>query len=301
MAPAEFWGFTAPWDPRSSASVATHESQLGAVVSGFITLDSASFRPVVLYPDTLVSRTRRNRHYMALVTVYEGDRFHPETIRGLAEDSTALGRTAGATASILGAAGYSGAVLDFEGMTPNDFDALIRVAKAVADSVRAHGVARVGMAIPATDTAGYPARPLLAAVDYLVVMLYDQHWSTSPPGSISSPVWATRALGLRAGEAGASRVVAAFPVYGYEWRSDSATTVISFAEAEALARAAQVPLVRDPASATLHAEARDWNVWVSDAVLLDSLVRDGRRLGVTKFALWRLGMEDPRVWSDVVR
>lgn len=304
MSRAQFWGFTAPWDPRSAASVAAHGNELAAVVSGFITLDSVSFRPLVLFPDALASHAGPHRRSMALVTTYEGDRFHPEIIRGLAGDSTALGRTAGATASLLGAGGYRGAVLDFEGLTPNDFDALLRATRAFADSARAHGIPEIGMAVPATDTASYPARPFLAdgRVDFVVVMLYDQHWPTSPPGPIASPEWANRALGLRAGEAGASRIVAAYPVYGYEWRRDSAAAaVISFEEARQLARGAQVPLVRDPASATLHAEARDWSVWVSDAVLLDSLVRGGRRLGVNRFALWRLGLEDPRVWTEVVR
>jgi hypothetical protein len=39
---------------------------------------------------------------------------------------------------------------------------------------------------------------------------------------------------------------------------------------------------------------------VSDAALLDSLVRGARRTGISKFALWRLGLEDPRIWTDVV-
>jgi hypothetical protein len=82
---------------------------------------------------------------------------------------------------------------------------------------------------------------------------------------------------------------------------DSATAVVSFADAERLARSAHVPLQRDPASGTLHAESPAWSIWVSDAVLLDSLVRGARRSGVTKVALWRMGLEDPRIWTDVVR
>lgn len=235
-----------------------------------------------------------------MLTSYHGTRFHPETIRALASDATALGQTAGRAGALLGNAGYRGMILDFEGLTPDDLDALIRVSSAFSDSARAHGVSPTGMAIPATDTAAYPGRPLLGAVDFLVVMLYDQHWATSPPGPIASPDWAMRALGIRAADIGSSRVVAAFPTYGYEWRSDSATAVISFAEAEALARDAHVSLQRDPASDMLHADAPRWSVWVSDAALLDSLVRGARRTGISKFALWRLGLEDPRIWTGVV-
>ena len=277
-----------------------HDAQMDVVVSGFITLDSTSFRPIELFADPLMRNNAANGRRMALVTSYHGTRFHPETIRALASDSTLMGKTAGSVASLLGSRGYRGLILDFEGHTSADLDALLRVSNAFADSARAHGVSPAGMAIPATDTASYPGRPLLGSVDFLVVMLYDQHWLTSPPGPISSPDWAMRALGVRSADIGSSRVVAAFPAYGYEWRSDSATAVISFNDAEQLARDAHVQLVRDPASSTLHAETPGWSVWVSDAVLLDSLVRGARRTGITKFALWRLGLEDPRIWTTVV-
>lgn len=300
-ASTEFWGFTAPWDPRSAASTAAHGDELDAVVSGFITLDSATLRPVTLFHDTAAASNAGNHRYMALLTAYQGSRFHPETIRVLAENAVERARTAGAVGSAAGSAGYRGLILDFEGLTPADLDGLISVAREIADSARAHGVSPVAMAIPATDTVSYPARPLLGAVDLLVVMLYDQHWLTSPPGPISAPIWAARALGMRVGEVGPSRLVAALPVYGYQWRSDSATAVVSFADAERLARLAHVPLTRDPASSTLHAESQSWSVWVSDATLVDTLVRGARTLGVTKFALWRLGLEDPRVWTTITR
>jgi spore germination protein YaaH len=271
------------------------------IISGFITLDSATFQPRALFADPLMSSNPGNRRRMALLTSYQGNRFHPETIRALASDATVLGQTAGRAATLLGDAGYRGLILDFEGLTPDDLDALLKVSAAFADSARTHGISPSGMAVPATDTAAYPGRSLLGSVDFLVVMLYDEHWATSPAGPIASPDWATRALGLRAADIGSSRVVAAFPTYGYQWRSDSATAVVSFIQAEQLARDAHVALQRDPSSNTLHAEANGWSLWVGDAVLLDSLVHGARRAGITKIALWRLGLEDPRIWTDVVR
>lgn len=299
----EFWGFTAPWDPRSGRSVAAHGGSLGAVVSGWIVLDSATFQPRAPYADSAVQQvTSAGASAMALVTTYQGTRFHPETVRGLASDPVALGRTAGATAALAGAAGYRGMVLDLEGSTAADLAALLSVTAAMRDSAHAHGIPTVALAIPATDTAGYPTRLLAAAADLLVVMLYDQHWARSTPGAIAAPVWARRALATRLGEVGPGRVVAAFPVYGYRWRRDSAAAVVSYDDAVQAAASAGAPLVRDPASATLRAvaPALGWEIWVSDAVLLDTLVRDAHAAGVTRFALWRLGLEDERVWTTVV-
>ena len=237
---------------------------------------------------------------MALVTSYHGTRFHPETLRGLTEDSAALGHTAGAIATLVSRGGYAGIVFDFEGMTPNDLNVLLMATQSFADSAHAHGVMSLGLAIPATDTAAYPARALLRSLDFLVVMLYDQHWLTSPPGPVAAPDWARRQLGIRVGEVGPAKLVAAYPVYGYQWRSDSATAVLSFNDAHRITAAGGVPLIRDPGSVTLHADTDTWHIWASDATQLDTLVRDARTLGITKIALWRLGLEDPAVWTSVV-
>ena len=158
------------------------------------------------------------------------------------------------------------------------------------------------MAIPAADTAAYPTRTFMSAVDLLIVMLYDEHWSTSAPGPIATPSWVRRTLGLRVAEVGASRIVAALPVYGYQWRTARPATPLSFDDARRAAAQASVGLVRDPSSQSLHAsQPGDWELWQSDAELLRALRDEVTSLGVTKIALWRLGLEDPGVWRVLAR
>ncbi|HEX9084872.1 MAG TPA: hypothetical protein VF836_09060, partial [Gemmatimonadaceae bacterium] len=138
--PPAYWGFTGPWDPNSDVSVEAHGPSLARVITGWIALDTASFRPVQLYPDSIGKRPVVAPRAMALITTYIGSRFHPEVIRGLGEDAQVSAHTAGAIASLIDSGGYHGVVIDFEGMTPRDLDQLLTVTKAVADSARAHGV-----------------------------------------------------------------------------------------------------------------------------------------------------------------
>jgi spore germination protein YaaH len=298
----EFWGFTGPWDKRSDASVRAHAANLARVITGWITLDSTSFRPVLLYPDTVAMEARLAGQTMALITSYEGSRFHPEIIRGLGSSEEAAAATAGAIAALVDSGGYRGVVIDFEGMTARDLDALRRVIAVVADSVRAHGVTTVAIAVPAADTTAYPGALLLESADIIMPLLYDQHWSASAPGSIASPEWVRRQLGMRVAEVGAERIVAALPLYGYRWRRAAETEVISFEDARRLSSMTNTVLSRDLGSATLNASSPEgWEIWVSDRVLIETLVRESRRLGVTTFALWRLGLEDPAVWEAIRR
>jgi peptidoglycan-N-acetylglucosamine deacetylase len=297
---ADYWGFTGPWDKRSDVSVERHGSSLARVITGWIAFDTTSFLPVQLYDDSIGKEPALAARAMALITSYNGSRFHPEVVRGLGSDAQATGVTAGAIASLVDSARYHGVVIDFEGMTPNDLDQLLAFTRAVADSVRAHGVTTVVIAVPAGDTAAYPAALLLESADLIMPMLYDQHWSASPPGPIASPEWVTRNLGTRVAEVGAARIVAAFPLYGYRWRKTAETEVVSFDDARRLTTMTNTLLVRDNVSATLHATSPEgWDLWISDRVLLETLVRGARQLGVRTFALWRLGLEDPAVWDFI--
>jgi spore germination protein YaaH len=297
--PVDYWGFTGPWDRRSDQSVEQHAASLSRVITGWITFDTTTFLPVQVYPDTLHTNPSQR---MALITSYSGSRFHPEVIRGLGGSPQAAGVTAAALASLIDSAGYRGVILDFEGMTPRDLNALLAVSRAVADSVRSHGVQTVVIAVPAGDTAAYPAPLLLQSADLIMAMLYDQHWSASPPGAIASPEWVARNLGVRVAEVGAARIVAAFPLYGYRWRKAAETEVIGFDDARRLATMTNTPLIRDHSSATLHASSPEgWEIWVSDHVLLETLVREARELGVRSFALWRLGLEDSAIWESIGR
>lgn len=297
----EVWGFTGPWDPRSDAAVRSHAGRLHAVVSGWIALDSATARPVLPspFPDTVARGSRTAR--MALVTTWHGDRFHARTIRRLAADRALLARTAGAIAAEGARMRYAGLVLDFETLGAADLTAQLAVVKAIADSAHRRGIRPVTVAIPALDTEAYPAKRLLEVADLVLVMLYDQHWLGSEPGPVAAPDWAQDALARRVREAGASRVVASFPLYGYRWRRGQPTDVVSHADARRIAADAGVALARDAGTGTLRAtKPGAWDMWVSDAPLLASLVRRAEAAGVRRFALWRLGQEDPAVWSEVV-
>lgn len=298
----EVWAFTAPWDSLSDASLRKNATRLDVAVTGWIALDSVTAQPIrpPLFADTihLAAAVRR----MAIVTSWHGDRFHPSTIRTLARDDARLAQAAGAIAAQAAMMRYAGLVLDFEALERADLAALLRVVTAITDSAHARRVSTIVVAIPASDTAAYPARPIADVADFVLPMLYDQHWSTSGPGPISDPAWMRDMVARRVAEVGAARVIAALPMYGYRWRAERPAEIVSYADARRLARAARVPLTRDASSGTLRAaKSGDWEMWVTDAQLIAALMRQATQAGVTRVALWRMGQEDPEIWRAVSR
>ena len=290
-----YWGFAAPWDPRSAESIAEHSNKLSVLVSGWIAFDTVTFRPEAIYADTLKSDAASR---FTLVTTYQGSSFHPDILRGLASDPRALAAAASGVGELVDSGGYKGVVLDLEGLTARDLNVLLETTRAFADSARAHGASTIVSAVPAADTAAYPSALLLSSVSFIMPMLYDEHWSGSAPGPVSDPQWALGYLRARVAEVGATKIIAAFPVYGYRWRTNAPTEIVGFSDAQRLAQTTNTPLSRDPASGSLHATSpQGWEMWVSDRALLDTLVAQSRRVGVRNFALWRLGLEDPSIWA----
>ena len=180
------WAFTVPWDAASSMDARTHAGQLSAVISGWIQLDSLTGQPFAEFRDTLARNKPSGLRLMAMVTNAVGGRFHPDAARRLASDPAALAHAAAEIARRASTGNYRGLVIDFEGFTAADRDLTTLLVRAIADSARHRGVTPIAVAVPAVDTAAFPARNFVPAADYVLVMLYDQHWTTSAPGRESN-------------------------------------------------------------------------------------------------------------------
>jgi len=299
-----FWAFTGPWDVRSDASLRANASRLDAAVTGWIALDSLTGEPLLpsAYPDTMRLPVGTPRRF-GLVTSWHGQGFHATSIRRLGSDAARRARTASRIARFADSMRYTGLVLDFETLTVADVDAQLAVVRAIADSARAHGVTTIAVAMPAEPDEAYPARALTGVADFVLVMLYDQHWAGSEPGPISAPDWVTRNLSRVVSEVGASRVVAGLPLYGYHWVKGKPGVGVSYETGMRNAERDGILVRRDSGSRTLRGTSGNGNsaIWLTDATLLEELIRGAQQLGVSRFAFWRLGQEDPAIWQRLVR
>lgn len=290
----EWWAFTTPGDAAARADT----MPLDVVVSGWIAFDTLTGEPRRLDADTVV---RRGVRRMALVTTWLGEGHHPQIVRALSADTARLTRAAARVAELARAGEYDGVVIDFAELQSRDVGPLVRVVGSIARAARARGLARTVVAVPAADTAAYPAQPLLiAGADLVLVLLYDQHWSGSPPGAVAEPYWVREMLGARVAEVGANRLIAALPLYGYVWPRNEPGRPVTWLEATRIAAEGAVSLERDPSSRALRASrVGDWILFAGDAEHLSALADEVRARGVRRIAMWRIGGEDPGVWAVV--
>lgn len=235
-----------------------------------------------------------DRHRL-IVTNWTRSGYRPDVLRALMAQPEGRLRFAGQAAALARADSYEGVLLDLRLLGPRDVDALVALVSVTADSVRSSGINSVGIVVPVADTAAYPGRHLGAATDFLALRM---ELEPATPGPVTPRDRMSRLIGARAAEIGAHRVMLLVPVSGYIWRSGEARMRVSYREAVTIARDWGVELTRDESSATLRARAPGrGEIWVNDAELIAGILRDARRLGVRKFALYGLGDEDPAIWS----
>lgn len=245
----------------------------------------------------MIGQAPSSPQVFAIVTTYQGSRYHPETIRALGEDTVALASAAGAVAREAASRMARTLFMDFQGMASSDLPSLVAFIRALNDSSRRHLSGRSVLIVPYGDTVAYPTRTLAAVAPTIAVKLYGEHRPGTAPGALTSPEWINRQLGLRAVDAGVNRLMAELPLFGYQWQRDGSARLISYADASRIVSAEANSFRRDQPSGFLTAAGRDgWTIWIPDAQTVEKMLRVVRRAGISRVMLTGMDGADPDLW-----
>jgi spore germination protein YaaH len=161
------------------------------------------------------------------------------------------------------------------------------------------------IALPARDDA-YDYEYFGAQCDAIVLMNYDQHWLTSPPGPIAAQDWFVENLRQVLDVVPAQKIVVGIANYAYDWstapkKANEQAAEFSIQEALLHVEESETDVEFDSASLNPHYSYYDEHnhvhqVWMLDAVTAYNQLRASERLGVQGTALWRLGSVDTSLW-----
>jgi spore germination protein YaaH len=119
--------------------------------------------------------------------------------------------------------GYDGITIDFEGINASDKDNLTGFMTRLYERFHPKGklvviaVAAKTKEITSGWAAAYDYVALNEVVDYLLIMAYDYHWSTSGPGPISPMERLKATADYTLARVPAKKVIWGVGVYGYDW------------------------------------------------------------------------------------
>jgi peptidoglycan-N-acetylglucosamine deacetylase len=161
----------------------------------------------------------------------------------------------------------------------------------------------VVQAVPFADS-DWNYKAYAATADYLMLMAYDEHWATSKElGPVAGQDWYEKNLISRMRDLDGSKTIIVLGNYGYDWTEGKVEgDEVTFQEALIHANESQASPSFDPASRNPYYEYYEddeshHTVWFLDGVTAYNQMRAASGYKPAGFAIWRLGSEDPSVWS----
>ncbi len=216
----------------------------------------------------------------------------------------------GTLASLCEEDGYQGIQIDFEGAPPSDREPFTAFITELAARLHAQGdklstiVTAKTYNIMSGRAAMYNDAALSVPSDYIFVLDWGLHWTTSAPGALDEMAWFKKVAEYAATMPNKGKFVLGMPLYGIDWAGSGGAanpgTPLEYSEIMALKNQYEaIPqweaLAQDPFF-TYTKEGVTHTVWYTDHQSVQARVElaDSLGLGV---GLWHLGAEDQSVWE----
>ena len=294
-------GFYAPWDPSSTASLQRHIGDIDWLVPVWVTVTGPNHQFTEV-PDrdgkAVVSSAAHRPLILPLVQNFTNGQVDPIGVRSLLADPAARRHFLDQLEPFLVANHASGAVFDFEELDrPAQFNYLQLLREARARFIK-HGWL-VTVAVPVGES--WNLRAFAAIADKLFVMAYDEHSNDGPPGPIASQQWWASTVASDLRQIPRGKAIVTIGNYAYDWH-DGTGDPESVEEAWVDAADSGAPPVFDRVAGNSTFAYDDENghphtVWLLDAASSFNELTILDRAGINEVGLWRLGAEDPGLWS----
>ena len=208
---------------------------------------------------------------------------------------------------------YHGICLDLEDLPDEDMGRYADWVDSVYRDLHAKNL-RVYVTV-SVSTPSAILRKLAHGSDGIILMDYDEHEIGSGPGPVAGESWFENNLSRVLGIVPRNKIICSIGNYGYDWTLP--LTKSGKAKSNKVLSASDLSVqdawqLADDAGADVHLYGDELNpyfayddedahvrhvVWFLDGVTALNEMRAARDMGISTFALWRLGIEDPSLWS----
>lgn len=203
--------------------------------------------------------------------------------------------------------------LDLENIDPNDINLYTRFVHDAAKEFHRDGrllsvavVPRFQDATAGQWSAAYDYAGLARTADFITLMTYDNSGRLGRPGPIAGYAWVRNALDYAVTRVPSDKLLLGIALYGREWTNDGARTeahTMPYPKTRALLTRLSLTPQWDEKQRSPWFEYRTGgtvrSVWYENARSVQEKLRLLERYRLRGFAAWRLGMEDPRIWSVI--
>jgi peptidoglycan-N-acetylglucosamine deacetylase len=300
--------FYVSWDANSLASLQKHYRDLDVLIPEelhAVSPDGSLMEDSDAKLDNWLAAAKVELPLMPLVNNYDGSVWRVKEMTEMLAKESARRHAAAGLVSYAKSHHDPGIVVDFEEVPDGSQGNFRTFMKELGEGLHAAGL-KLMVALPAADWS-YDYAHIAAASDAIILMNYDEHWPTSPPGPIAAQDWYTLNIRNILKIVPADKIVMGIPNYAYDWQVKSKKNPQPVAEPLSF-QAAVVRALESEGTIQFDANSLNpWfsyeegdtvhNVWMTDALTAYNELRAAERTGVRGTAVWRLGSEDPSMWD----
>jgi peptidoglycan-N-acetylglucosamine deacetylase len=297
--------FYANGDPYSFASLEQHAAQITHLCPEWMSVANG-MGDLQVDADNRLPKLAANKGIalMPLLTNLLGDRWQPEAIENLAHAAAERqDHFIQSVLTVLRNAKAAGVVVDWEQIDPaykKDITSFIaRFAEVLHQDHK-----ELWLCVQPGQELDYIDFDELAEnVDRFVALLFDETSDVDTPGPLGSRSWFEGWLHVLLEDTDTKQWIVVLGSYGYDWTiGGKKAELISFPEAMSRANSAEVETAEVEAPSYnpyfyFQEEDKEHAVWFLDVVTFLNQLREVRDEKAGGFGLYRLGTEDPAIWS----
>jgi cellulose synthase/poly-beta-1,6-N-acetylglucosamine synthase-like glycosyltransferase/peptidoglycan/xylan/chitin deacetylase (PgdA/CDA1 family)/spore germination protein YaaH len=195
---------------------------------------------------------------------------------------------------------FNGVNIDLEDIKDRNSKEIIAFQNQLYSTFKAQNLLVTQNVIPNDDE--YDLKRLQHVNDFLFVMAIDEHTDGTNSGDISHQHWVEEILDQVCSVIPSEKIILTVAGGGFDWPEGSIGQPIGYQQAISTAQQKKQKIIYDPTSANLHYsylgnDGVDHSVYFTDAATNFNVIRMADDWATGGVALWRLGGEDPRLWT----
>lgn len=297
--------FLVDWDPQSFFSLQKNIDKLNMVVPEWFFIDPVAdtLRPEI-DSSALALMKKKNIRIIPLINNTndkKGDgEFDGNLIHRILHTPAKRERLLNDIVKYIKAYDLQGINIDFEDFNEKNDEPITAFQKDLYAKLHPMGLLVTQDIMPYNND--FNVKDLEAYNDYMFVMAYDEHYSTSIAGPVSSQQFIEKMLDKTTKEIPANKIITCIAGYGYDWAKGCEGTTVSYQEALSNAKQSGAAITFDNDNYNNYYTYKDGNgvmhdVYFADAATNFNTIRFSDEYGAAGTALWRLGSEDDRLWT----
>jgi cellulose synthase/poly-beta-1,6-N-acetylglucosamine synthase-like glycosyltransferase/peptidoglycan/xylan/chitin deacetylase (PgdA/CDA1 family)/spore germination protein YaaH len=299
-------GFYRAWEPQAYYSLLEHMPRLDMVVTeGFSFSPNADTLKAVI--DTGLVNLNKKYKKQVLVTLsnyvnYDNSKggYDSKDVERIFKSKKLRTAFINSIAAKISFHNFQGVNVDIEDIKDRNSKDYIAFQNELYANLHAKGLLVTQNVIPRDDE--YDLARLQHVNDFIFVMAIDQHYDGSNAGDVSHQHWVEEILDEICTTIPSEKIILTIAGGGFDWPENSLGTSIGYQQAISTAQQKNSKITYDPMSANLHYtylgnDGLDHTVYFTDAATNFNVIRMADDWATGGVALWRLGAEDPRLWS----